>query len=197
MAEERTDLYEGFFLVNQSVVGELDEAINFVTEILNRARCEIVAIQRWDERRLAYPINGQRRGLYILAYFNAPRSLIANIERDVSLSDEMLRCLVTRADHIGDFEMDLIKSGEKLTAIEAKLREGAATAKPEPPAESPKEALAATTASAEPSSDTAAATATETATETAAETATSTDAAPDASEAQAADEGEAQKPASE
>lgn len=124
MAEERIDLYEGLFIVNQSVLGELEQAMDFVRGILERAKSEIVAIQKWDERRLAYPIKGQRRGLYILAYFRVSRRQIANIERDVTLSDEMLRCLVLRADHVGETELDLIKRGEKLTATESRLREG-------------------------------------------------------------------------
>ena len=33
---------------------------------------KILVIKKWDERKLAYEINGQKRGTYIIAYFTAP-----------------------------------------------------------------------------------------------------------------------------
>ena len=33
---------------------------------------EIISFKKWDERRLAYEIKGNKRGLYFLCYFNLP-----------------------------------------------------------------------------------------------------------------------------
>lgn len=107
MPETPTRLYEGLFLFNQAVVGSDEPAARqALEEILHRAQAEIVTIYKWDDRRLAYPIRSQRRGLYLLAYFHVRGSQIPNIERDVNLSESILRCMVIRADHIGEVELE-------------------------------------------------------------------------------------------
>ena len=107
MADENTQLYEGMFLFNiQAINGELNVALEHMQEILKRADAEIVALSRWDERKLAYEIKGQKRGLYLLAYFKVRGPQIANIERDVNLSEFLLRCLILRADHMGEVEIE-------------------------------------------------------------------------------------------
>jgi small subunit ribosomal protein S6 len=112
------------FLINQQVTGgDLAGAVDYVREILTRANAEILFVRKWDERRLAYPIKGQKRGLYILALFRVAGVQLPNIERDCNLSEKVLRALVTRADHMGDVEIELaIKEADK-TVTEIKLRE--------------------------------------------------------------------------
>lgn len=107
MADETQPLYEGLFLFNiQAINGDLNVALEHMNEILSRADAEVVALSRWDERKLAYEIKGQKRGLYILAYFRVRGPQIANIERDVNLSEYLLRCLILRADHMGEIEIE-------------------------------------------------------------------------------------------
>lgn len=106
MVESNVNLYEGLFLFNiQAINGSLTAAIEHVTEILRRANAEIVAISKWDERKLAYEIVGQKRGLYLLAHFKVRGTQLANIERDINLSELLIRGLLLRADHIGEIEM--------------------------------------------------------------------------------------------
>jgi len=57
-------------------------------------------LRRWDDRRLTYKIKGRRRGVYVLVYFKAPADRIAPMERDAQISEQILRLLVLRADHL-------------------------------------------------------------------------------------------------
>jgi len=121
MAESNVNLYEGMFLFNlQAIGGELSTALSELEAILSRAEAEVIAITRWDERRLAYEIQGQKRGLYLMAYFKARGSQIANIERDVNLSENLLRCLIVKGEHLGEVELD------RARAEAQKLRDTAA-----------------------------------------------------------------------
>ncbi|NJL32331.1 MAG: hypothetical protein HC898_12340, partial [Phycisphaerales bacterium] len=72
--------------------------------------------------KLAYPIRGQKRGLYLIAYFKAPSLAITAIDRDAVLSEIVLRSMIIKADHVGDIELELAKKEENLT-VEIKLRE--------------------------------------------------------------------------
>jgi small subunit ribosomal protein S6 len=93
--------YEAMFLLNAGYAsGSWDAAKAEVEHILHRANAEILHLRKWDERRLAYPIKGNKRGVYVLAFFRGDSSKTAGIERDVQLSENILRVLVLRADHL-------------------------------------------------------------------------------------------------
>src|SRR5205823_5441403 len=88
--------------------------------------------RKWDERRLAYEIKKQKRGLYILAYFKAPGGSLSHIERDCNLSEKILRVLLLRADHLTVEEMQAADAREALDT-EAKLRASQVREKAENP----------------------------------------------------------------
>lgn len=97
--------YEGMFLFDPAVAVEWSNVEAEVNRLISRAEGELIACKRWDERRLAYEIRGRKRACYVLTFFRAPGDRIAGIERDVQLSESVLRCLVLRADHMTDEEM--------------------------------------------------------------------------------------------
>ena len=121
MPHDRTYTYEGLFLFPQAAVSDLQGAADHVLETLNRAGAQIISFKKWDERRLAYEISGNKRGLYFLAYFKAKGPKLAQIERDCNLSEKMLRAMITRADHVTP-EMMQAAEGRAQLADEIKLR---------------------------------------------------------------------------
>lgn len=123
MSEESVRLYEGLFLINPTPIGSsLAAATQLVRDLLDRAQAEIVSISKWEDRKLAYPIKGVKRGLYMLAYFRVDGRKIASIERDVTLSDNVVRCLITRTEHIGEVELRLAAEEQTKTQHAAKLQ---------------------------------------------------------------------------
>ncbi len=122
-----TKLYEGVFLLSQEAVGADPAAgVAMVGEFLKRADAEVITLRKWDERKLAYTIAGQKRGTYFDSLFRASPQKIAGIERDCNLSEDVLRMMVLSADHMGQPEID--------AAIEEQNNPGgekAAEAKPE------------------------------------------------------------------
>jgi small subunit ribosomal protein S6 len=77
-----------------------------VQRVLGRADAEVLVCKKWDERKLAYEIDKQRRGIYVLTYFKADGSKVAGIERDVQLAEDLLRVLVIRADDLTPEQMN-------------------------------------------------------------------------------------------
>lgn len=131
MADSRVYTYEAMFLISQAVASDFAGAIAHINEILARGHAELIAMKKWDERRLAYEIDKQKRGIYILAYFKASGEGLAHIERDCNLSEKIMRTLFTRADHLSIEEMQAADGRQDLET-EAKLRAERAVA----PAES-------------------------------------------------------------
>jgi small subunit ribosomal protein S6 len=127
MSDLQQRLYEGMFLVNPTAISaSVSAAADEVRRILDRGHAQVEALYRWDDRRLAFPIEGQKRGIYFVAYFRATGAGVAHIESDVNYSETVLRCLVTRADHIGDVELDLARQQERTTRDTANLESAGA-----------------------------------------------------------------------
>jgi small subunit ribosomal protein S6 len=90
-------LYEGMFLVDAAeAVSNWEKLEEAVRKILSRNQAEVVSLKKWDERKLAYDIKGKSRGTYILCYFKADGESIAGIEKDVRLSERIMRVLILR-----------------------------------------------------------------------------------------------------
>src|SRR4051812_32701229 len=86
--------YEAMFLFGPSAATDGEGALNNAKGIIERHGGKIIVLKKWDERRLAYEIRGQKRGTYLVAFFTAPGTAIAPIERDVNLSEDILRVIV-------------------------------------------------------------------------------------------------------
>jgi len=83
------------FLVDSALAtADWEGTLGIVENILKRAEAEVVAIRKWGERKLAYDIDHKTRGTYILAYFRAEGKRIGGIEKDVQLSEKILRVLI-------------------------------------------------------------------------------------------------------
>ena len=59
---------------------------------------QIVKVAPWGRRRLAYPINSHREGAYHIVVFEAPTTAIAELERGILITEEILRHLVVRQE---------------------------------------------------------------------------------------------------
>jgi small subunit ribosomal protein S6 len=87
--------------------------------LMDRAQAQIVVMRRWDERRLAYEINGRKRACYVLVYFRAAGDKINALERDVQLSEHVLRCLILRCDHLETDEEMTKAADDSVASISA------------------------------------------------------------------------------
>ena len=108
-------LYEVMFLIDSAEAAkDWDGIIELVTKMLNKIDAQIITLKKWDERPLAYSIKRCSRGTYILAYFKADGRKITELERDVLLSERVMRALILRIDHLT--EEEIIKQA---TAVKA------------------------------------------------------------------------------
>ena len=57
---------------------------------------QIVKVAPWGRRRLAYPIERYRDGSYHIVVFESPAEAIAELERSLQITEDVLRYLVTR-----------------------------------------------------------------------------------------------------
>jgi small subunit ribosomal protein S6 len=101
--------YEAMFLLPAGASAEMEKSQQLVRGIIERHGGEVVVLKKWDERKLAYEIGGQKRGLYIIAYFRAPGTAVTPIEREVNLSEDIIRVMISDAEHLNDSEMNAVE----------------------------------------------------------------------------------------
>jgi small subunit ribosomal protein S6 len=69
-----------------------------IPEMITKLGGEVLASRLWEERRLAYPVDGHRKGAYWLAYFKLDSGQIAPLTRQCQLSESILRTLFLKVE---------------------------------------------------------------------------------------------------
>ena len=105
MAKDNIDPYEGLFLFGAAATVDVDGAVKQVGDLVAKHGGEALLLRKWDERKLAFEIKKNKRGLYVLCFFKAPGGAVDKISRDVNLSETILRVLITDASHLSLDEM--------------------------------------------------------------------------------------------
>jgi small subunit ribosomal protein S6 len=142
--ETKNKLYEGMFLVDSALTGaDWDGIITTIRSILEKAGAEIVSIEKWDDRRLAYDIKRTSRGTYILSYFRVDGGKINDIEKSVRLSEKIMRVLILSGEHLSqeDIEKDTPASKLEKEKQQQQERQEAAQETPAEPVSPAEEAV--------------------------------------------------------
>jgi small subunit ribosomal protein S6 len=93
------NVYEGLVIFDTGRYGRDPEGVSgAINRIVEEAGGEVLASRLWDERRLAYPIKGQRKGSYWLTYFRIEGQQLSAINRQFELDDNILRSLALKVD---------------------------------------------------------------------------------------------------
>ena len=137
--EQTTKTYEAMFLLGEGN-SNMETAFEPIRDVMGRSDAEILTIKPWEERRLAYQIMGQKRGLYVLVYFNMDPLKVVEMERDCRLNEKILRVLVLRKDHLTDQEISsetpaMVASARRDSEEKARAKSSETEETPEAPSE--------------------------------------------------------------
>ncbi len=93
------NVYECLFLLDSNHYAR-DPAgtAQLVDRLIEEAGGTVLVSRLWNEQRLAYPIEGHRKGTYWLAYFRMPGSGVPALNRACQIHDTVLRQLVLKVD---------------------------------------------------------------------------------------------------
>lgn len=87
-------MYETTFIVNAALEdNDVEAVLTKVRNYIENHGAEILEVNKWGRRRLAYPINKKYNGFYIHMVFEAAASTIPIFERFMVLEDTVLRHL--------------------------------------------------------------------------------------------------------
>ena len=86
--------YETTFILEPGLdETRVNEEIEHVSQWIRDLGGEVLEVQRWGKRRLAYEINKKRDGIYTMIVHLSPGPVIKEIERRMSLNESYMRVL--------------------------------------------------------------------------------------------------------
>lgn len=87
--------YECMFVLNSGkYASDPNGAVSNLQDLFDRVAAELVVHSPWQDGKLAYPINGHRKGTHYLTYFRMDGSQMDEFTRLCKLNDLILRQLV-------------------------------------------------------------------------------------------------------
>src|SRR5881396_2486433 len=86
--------YETTFILEPGLdEGRVNNEIDRVSGWIKELGGEVLEVQRWGKRRLAYEIHRKRDGIYTLILYQGPGALVKEIERRLGLVEQVMRVL--------------------------------------------------------------------------------------------------------
>ena len=92
-------LYESIFIARQDVPTTQVEALTkMFSDIIVKDNGKVTKTEPWGLRNLAYRINKNKKGHYVLLNIDAPPAAIAEMERNMKLNEDVLRFMSVRVE---------------------------------------------------------------------------------------------------
>ncbi len=91
--------YETVFIINTQLDDDNIKQLVDKFKNLLETSAKLENIDEWGKRKLAYPINDQTEGYYVLADFSAESTFPQELERIYKISDGILKYLIIKKDN--------------------------------------------------------------------------------------------------
>ena len=91
-------LYETLFVVHPEKGMRMKEFVERFKKIIEGQNGTVSQVDEWGARDLAYRIEKQSRGYYTLLRYQASGRAVEELERNLKLTDGILRYMTVRAD---------------------------------------------------------------------------------------------------
>lgn len=96
MTNEIQSAYESILVVSCKSDEEATKAVVEKFKNLIEANATLESVDEWGVRKLAYPINKESDGFYVLFNFTAPADFTAELDRVYNITDGVLRSLIVK-----------------------------------------------------------------------------------------------------
>jgi small subunit ribosomal protein S6 len=92
-------LYEHVFLARQDLAqAQVDALAENATKIIEDNKGKVVKTETWGLRSLAYRIQKNRKAHYVMLEFEAPAPVVAELERQTQINEDVIRYMTIRVD---------------------------------------------------------------------------------------------------
>ena len=92
-------IYEELFIVKPDATEEeIEQVVEQVRNVITSGGGTVDKVDKWGVRKLAYRVQKQHEGFYVLVQFSSSPETVKEIERRLRVSDLVLKFLTVRID---------------------------------------------------------------------------------------------------
>ena len=107
-------LYEHVFLARQDLAqAQVDALAEAVTKIITDHDGKVVKTETWGLRSLAYRIAKNRKAHYVMLEIDAPGSVIAELERQTQINEDVIRYMTVKVDELEQGPSAMMRKQER------------------------------------------------------------------------------------
>jgi small subunit ribosomal protein S6 len=107
-------LYEHVFLARQDLAqAQVDALAEAATKIVDEGKGKVIKTESWGLRSLAYRIAKNRKAHYVMLEIDAPTGVIAELERQTSINEDVIRYMTVRVDAHENGPSAMMRRGER------------------------------------------------------------------------------------
>jgi len=104
-------LYESVFIARQDISATQVEALaDQFSELIKENGGEVTKKEHWGLKNLAYRIKKNRKGHYVLFNIDAPSAAVLEMERNMRISEDVVRYLTVRVDELEEDQSMMLRS---------------------------------------------------------------------------------------
>lgn len=106
--------YEHVFLARQDLSqAQVDALAENATKIVEDNQGKVLKTETWGLRTLAYKIQKNRKAHYVMLELDAPGTVIAEVERQARMNEDILRFLTIRVDEAEQGPSVMMRKNER------------------------------------------------------------------------------------
>ncbi len=107
-------LYEHVFLARQDLAqAQVDALAEAATKIIEDNQGKVVKTETWGLRSLAYRIAKNRKAHYVMLEIDAPGSVIAELERQTQINEDVIRYMTVKVDELEQGPSAMMRKQER------------------------------------------------------------------------------------
>ncbi len=107
-------LYEHVFLARQDLAqAQVDALAENATKIVESQEGKVTKVESWGLRNLAYKIAKNRKAHYVMLNIDAPAGTVAELERQTSINEDVIRYMTVRVDALEDGPSAVMRKSER------------------------------------------------------------------------------------
>ena len=107
-------LYEHVFLARQDLAqAQVDQLAETATKIVEDHQGKVVKTETWGLRSLAYRIAKNRKAHYVMLEIDAPAGVVAELERQTSINEDVIRYMTVRVDAHENGPSVMMRKGDR------------------------------------------------------------------------------------
>jgi small subunit ribosomal protein S6 len=107
-------LYEHVFLARQDASAQqVEEFTTQITGVIEGIGGKVTKTENWGVRSLTYRMNKNRKAHFMLLNIDGPAAVVAEIERQERISEDIIRYITVRVDELEEGPSAMMRKSER------------------------------------------------------------------------------------